>query len=72
MNTLLLQIENLSDTNIKEVKEDSDRVIVPILNSLTLIKDSINEYAQKGYKVVSMCPIVKDGRTSCVYVLFER
>lgn len=65
-------IENLSDTNIKEVKEDSDRVIVPILNSLTLIKDSINEYAQKGYKVVSMCPIVKDGRTSCVYVLFER
>lgn len=65
-------IENITDVDIKEVKEDSNRILVPILNSLNLIRDSINEYTEKGYKVVSMCPIVKDGRTSCIYVLFER
>lgn len=72
VNAITFLIENVKDVDIKEVKEDSNRVIVPVLNSLTLIKDAIAEYTSKGYKVVSMCPIVKDGRTSCIYVLFER
>lgn len=72
VNAITFLIENVKDVDIKEVKEDSNRVIVPVLNSLTLIKDAIAEYTGKGYKVVSMCPIVKDGRTSCIYVLFER
>lgn len=72
VNAVTFLIENITEIEKPEKLEDSDRIIVPVLNSLNLIKDSISEYGEKGYRVVSMCPIVKDGRTSCVYILFER
>lgn len=58
--------------NFKLDTEDEDVILVDVLNNSGLIEKNIKYYAKRGYDVMSMTGIVTDGRTSYIYIVYNK